>query len=83
MDGRGWGVLLPTVALGLWGAWGVVDRTLHERALPHAGPSAPRDHGLADGLLRAVRTVLAVAGVAIGAVGVLALLGMLLGTIIS
>lgn len=83
MDGRGWGVLLPTIALGLWGAWGVVDRTLRERTLLRADSAAPRAQPLADDVLRALRIVLAVAGVATGAAGALMLLGMLLGKIIS
>src|SRR5690242_16039382 len=80
MDGRGWGVLLPMVALGTWGAWGVVDRSVRERTMLRA----PGTNGTStDDVLAALRIVLAVAGVATGIAGALALLGMLLGTIIS
>ena len=80
MEGRGWGALLPLVAIGMWGAWGVVDRTLHERATLRA-PDHRRT--LADDGLVAARILLAVAGVATGVTAMVALLGMLLGKIIS
>jgi len=83
MHGRGWGILLPTVALGLWGGWGIVDRTLRERALVREERAHPSPPALADDMLRAARIVLAVAGVATGIAGALALLGMLLGRLIS
>ena len=83
MEGRGWGILLPTVALGLWGGWGIVDRTLRERALERSQSAHPPPPALADDVLRATRVVLAVAGVATGIAGALALLAMLLGRIIS
>jgi hypothetical protein len=80
LEGRGWGVLLPLVALGAYGAWGVLDRALDERlALRRTG--VPRT--LADRTLVASRAVVAVLGVAIGAAAMLALLGMLLGRLIS
>jgi hypothetical protein len=80
MDGRGWGVLLPVVALGMWGGWGVVDRTLHDRAVLRADGAATTG---ADQALVAARFVLALLGVATGVVAMLALLGTLLGKIIS
>lgn len=80
MDGRGWGVLLPLVALGAYGAWGVLDRTIDERAMRHRSDAPPL---LADQLLTATRAAIAILGVAIGVAAMLALLGMLLGKIIS
>jgi hypothetical protein len=80
MQGRGWGVLLPLVAVGLWGGWGIVDRTLRERATVRDQAAAP---AVADALLVAARIVLTVAGMAVGVAGTLALLGMLLGKLIS
>jgi hypothetical protein len=80
MEGRGWGALLPMVAVGMWGAWGVVDRTLRERAALREPSHRPT---LADETLAAARILLAVAGVATGVGAMVALLGMLLGKIIS
>ena len=80
MHGRGWGILLPVVALGCYGGWGVIDRTLHDRAVLRAAgaTSTPTDTALV-----AARMLMAVLGVATGAMGMLALLGTLLGKIIS
>jgi fatty acid desaturase len=83
MQGRGWGILLPTVALGLWGAWGIVDRTLRERAMLRDEGTHHAPPPVSDGALRATRLALALAGVATGIAGALALLAMLLGRIIS
>ena len=80
MEGRGWGVLLPLVAVGAYGSWGVLDRALDERVTLR-GTGAPPS--LADRALSASRALVAVLGVAIGAGAMLALLGMLLGKIIS
>lgn len=80
MEGRGWGVLLPVVALGLWGAWGIADRTLHDRAVLRASGAAPT---FTDTTLGAVRLALAILGVATGAIAMLAVMGTLLGKIIS
>ena len=80
MEGRGWGVLLPVLALGMWGGWGVCDRTLRERIALRAPGTRP---SLGDSVLTATRASLAIAGVATGVAAMLALLGMLLGRIIS
>ena len=80
MEGRGWGVLLPMVALGLYGGWGVLDRALQERSATRASGAPPT---LADDVLPAARAVTAVLGIGTAVAAMLVLLGMLLGTIIS
>jgi len=76
-----WALALPPVAVGAFGLWGILEREAAERRAGRAGRAGRADAlGLA---LRAVQWLAVVVGTAAAGLAALAVLGALLGRVIS